>query len=129
MGKIFVSFSIDDPQSLSDIHAVKNEWKNSNYPMVPGHEIVGTVERVGEQVRKVKQGDQVGVGFIVDSCRQCGQCTYELLINEIDWNISLGQKNLEQHCIEGCAGTFNSTEMDRKTSTYGGNQGVDDSDN
>jgi uncharacterized zinc-type alcohol dehydrogenase-like protein len=44
--------------------------------MVPGHEIVGIVERVGDQVTKVKQGDRVGVGFIVDSCRQCNQCKY-----------------------------------------------------
>lgn len=44
--------------------------------MVPGHEIVGIVERVGDQVTKVKQGDHVGVGFIVDSCRQCNQCKY-----------------------------------------------------
>ena len=49
------------------------------------------------------------------------------LINEIDSNIFVGKKNLEQHCTEGCVGTFNSTEMDRKTTTYGGIQLVDDS--
>ncbi|CAF4865785.1 unnamed protein product, partial [Rotaria sp. Silwood1] len=103
-----------------DIHAVKNEWKNSKYPMVPGHEIVGIVEKVGDQVTKVKQGDHVGVGFIVNSCRQCNQCKYLSLIHEIDSNISVGKKNLEQHCTEGCVGTFNSTEMDKKTTTYGG---------
>ena len=71
MGKILVLFSVSFKQSFSDIHAVKNEWNNSNYPMVPGHEIVGIVERVGDQVTKVKQGDHVGVGFIVNSCHQC----------------------------------------------------------
>ena len=83
---------------------MKNEWKNSTYPMVPGHEIVGVVERVGNQVTKVKAGDHVGVGFLVNSCRQCEQCKIDL----------------EQHCIQGCAGTFNGTKMDRKTTTYGG---------
>jgi uncharacterized zinc-type alcohol dehydrogenase-like protein len=58
--------------------------------MVPGHEIVGIVERVGDQVTKVKQGDHVGVGFIVDSCRQCNQCKYlSTLFDETDASISV----------------------------------------
>lgn len=61
--------------SFSDIHTVKNEWQNSKYPLVPGHEIVGIVDQVGDQVTKVKQNDHVGVGFFVDSCRRCDSCT------------------------------------------------------
>jgi uncharacterized zinc-type alcohol dehydrogenase-like protein len=127
MGKNCILLPVFFKQSSSDIHAVKNEWKNSNYPMVPGHEIVGIVERVGDQVTKVKQGDHVGVGFMVNSCGQCNQCKYlSTLFDEIDSSISIGKENLEQHCTKGCAGTFNSTEMDRKTTTYGGMKLVND---
>jgi uncharacterized zinc-type alcohol dehydrogenase-like protein len=58
----------------SDLHMARNEWGNSVYPMVPGHEIVGRVSKVGAQVRKVREGDRAGVGVIVDSCRQCPNC-------------------------------------------------------
>jgi uncharacterized zinc-type alcohol dehydrogenase-like protein len=58
----------------SDLHQVKNEWQNSTYPMVPGHEIVGKIEKIGSAVTKFKVGDTVGVGCMVDSCRTCDSC-------------------------------------------------------
>ena len=58
----------------SDIHSVRNEWQNAVYPMVPGHEIIGRVAAVGSAVSRFKPGDLVGVGVIVDSCRQCASC-------------------------------------------------------
>ena len=58
----------------SDIHKARNEWNNSKFPMVPGHEITGIVEKVGAKVTKVQVGDHVGVGCLVDSCRQCHAC-------------------------------------------------------
>ena len=58
----------------SDIHSARNEWGNALYPMVPGHEIVGTVKAVGSAVKRFKPGDLVGVGVIVDSCRTCPSC-------------------------------------------------------
>ena len=91
----------------SDIHQAKNEWADTMpamYPMVPGHEIVGRVSRVGSEVSKFKEGELAGIGCFVDSCRQCEPCTH-------------GQ---EQFCIKGCAMTYNGTEMDRTTPTYGG---------
>lgn len=88
----------------SDIHQVRNEWGNATYPMVPGHEIIGRVVEVGGDVTKVKRGDLVGVGCFVDSCLECRFC----------------RADVEQFCEKGCAFTYNSTEMDRKTTTYGG---------
>jgi len=88
----------------SDIHQARDEWGNSTFPMVPGHEIVGRVTRVGPEVKGFKAGDRVGVGCMVDSCRTCPAC----------------QKDLEQFCQKGAAFTYNGTEMDRKTPTYGG---------
>ncbi len=88
----------------SDIHQVRNEWGNSVYPMVPGHEIVGTVKGVGKKVTRFKVGDLAGVGCLVDACRTCDSC----------------QQGLEQFCQTGAAMTYNGTEMDRKTPTYGG---------
>lgn len=88
----------------SDIHQVRSEWGGELFPMVPGHEIVGRVRRVGGQVRKFKEGELAGVGCMVDSCRSCGPC----------------QQGLEQFCEQGNAGTYNSTEMDRQTPTFGG---------
>jgi uncharacterized zinc-type alcohol dehydrogenase-like protein len=58
----------------SDIHMARDEWGGAVFPLVPGHEIVGTVAKVGDQVRKWKAGDTVGVGCFVDSCRQCEAC-------------------------------------------------------
>ena len=58
----------------SDIHQARNEWGNSIYPMVPGHEIVGVITKLGSGVNKFKVGDKVGVGCLVDSCRECPDC-------------------------------------------------------
>ncbi|KAF4402156.1 hypothetical protein G4B88_017668 [Cannabis sativa] len=62
----------------SDLHMVKNEWGNSTYPLVPGHEIVGVVTEVGSKVEKYKVGDKVGVGCMVGSCRSCDNCANDL---------------------------------------------------
>jgi alcohol dehydrogenase (NADP+) len=88
----------------SDIHQARDEWGGSMFPMVPGHEIVGKVTRVGRRVEKFKEGDLAGVGCMVDSCRVCEPC----------------RRDLEQFCENGAAMTYNGTEMDRKTPTYGG---------
>ncbi|HEU4774791.1 MAG TPA: NAD(P)-dependent alcohol dehydrogenase [Lysobacter sp.] len=89
----------------SDVHQVRAEWGNSGiFPMVPGHEIVGRVARVGEGVQRFKPGDAVGVGCFVDSCRHCGQC----------------RAGEEQYCSEGMTGTYNSRERDTGAPTYGG---------
>ena len=88
----------------SDIHQARNEWGNSIYPMVPGHEIVGRVTHVGSQVKKFKKNDIVGVGCFVDSCRNCDSC----------------QDGEEQFCKTHLALTYNGTEMDTVTPTFGG---------
>ncbi|MCY1008127.1 NAD(P)-dependent alcohol dehydrogenase [Nannocystis pusilla] len=88
----------------SDIMQVRNELGRSRYPLVPGHEIVGRVAHVGAEVTRVKAGDIVGVGGMVDSCRECFYC----------------HQGHEQFCQKGAASTYNGTEMDRKTVTYGG---------
>lgn len=89
----------------TDIHQVNNEWGGrSTYPMVPGHEITGTVTGVGPSVTRYKVGDRVGVGCFVDSCRKCGPCL----------------KGLEQYCVEGPILTYNSIERDGQTQTQGG---------
>jgi uncharacterized zinc-type alcohol dehydrogenase-like protein len=88
----------------SDIHQARGEWGNSTFPMVPGHEIVGRVRETGAKVKKFKAGDMAGVGCIVDSCRTCPNC----------------RAGAEQFCDKVAAFTYNGTEMDRKTPTYGG---------
>lgn len=88
----------------SDIHQARNEWMNSIYPMVPGHEIVGRVTEVGPDVSSFKVGDIAGVGCFVDSCGKCENC----------------KDGVEQFCKVHCAMTYNGTEMDEKTPTYGG---------
>ncbi len=88
----------------SDLHQARDEWGGSIFPMVPGHEIIGTIAAVGANVTKWKVGDTVGVGVFVDSCRTCPNC----LAGE------------EQYCDEGMTGTYNSLERDGKTPTYGG---------
>ena len=60
----------------SDLHTVRNDWGGTTYPIVPGHEIIGRVIEVGSEVRKFKVGDQVGVGCLVDSCRECEECKH-----------------------------------------------------
>jgi alcohol dehydrogenase (NADP+) len=87
----------------TDIHQVGDEWGGSKFPMVPGHEITGTVLQVGPKVTRYKAGDRVGVGCFVNSCRKCGPCS----------------KNLEQYCTEGMVTTYNGTEKDG-TPTQGG---------
>ncbi|XP_045809325.1 probable mannitol dehydrogenase [Trifolium pratense] len=62
----------------SDLHMVKNEWGNSIYPLVPGHEVAGEVTEVGSKVTKFKVGDRVGVGCMVNSCKSCQSCSDDL---------------------------------------------------
>ena len=88
----------------SDIHQARDEWSGGRFPMVPGHEIVGRVTRVGPKVTKFKVGDLAGVGCMVDSCGRCDPC----------------RRGTEQFCTQGAAWTYNSTEMDKTTPTYGG---------
>lgn len=88
----------------SDIHQVRDEWATGLFPMVPGHEIIGRVRQLGSKAKRLKVGDLVGVGCFVDSCRDCTPC----------------KDGFAQFCTRGCAFTYNSTEMDRKTRTYGG---------
>ncbi|MGK6315993.1 NAD(P)-dependent alcohol dehydrogenase [Neorhizobium sp. DT-125] len=87
----------------SDIHQARNEWGMSKYPMVPGHEIVGTVTAVGSSATKFKIGDRVGVGCFVDSCTQCAA-------RDLDY---------EQY-LPGLVQTYNDVEADGKTPTLGG---------
>ncbi len=75
----------------SDLHTARNEWKNTIYPSVPGHEIVGRVTAVGTKVSKFKLGDLAGVGCMVDSCQHCASCA----------------EGLEQYCESGFTGTYN----------------------
>jgi uncharacterized zinc-type alcohol dehydrogenase-like protein len=88
----------------SDLHQIRDEWGGSIFPMVPGHEIVGTVKKVGAHVKKFKAGDLAAVGCMVDSCRVCEEC----------------KNGLEQYCTgTGMVGTYNGREKDG-TPTYGG---------
>ena len=88
----------------SDIHQARDEWGGSIYPMVPGHEIVGRVSRVGAEVTGFKEGDLAGVGCFVDSCRVCANC----------------KEGSEQFCENHLVVTYNGTEKDEKTPTFGG---------
>jgi uncharacterized zinc-type alcohol dehydrogenase-like protein len=88
----------------SDLHTARNEWHNSVYPVVPGHEIVGRVTRVGDQVTKFKAGDMAAVGCMVDSCRECEYC----------------RRGDEQYCEPGNTLTYNSPDKYLNTQTYGG---------
>ena len=90
----------------SDIHQVRNEWGNSVFPMVPGHEIVGIVTQIGSAVSAFKVGDRVGVGCMVDSCRVCPDC----------------QDHLEQFCNQA-EFTYNSPDKHSGGTTYGGYSG------
>ncbi len=88
----------------SDIHQVREEWGTAQFPMVPGHEIVGTVTAVGSDVTKFKVGDIAGIGCFVDSC---GECEYCVAGND-HW------------CLDNSAYTYNGMERDGVTPTYGG---------
>ena len=87
----------------SDIHTARDEWGGTRFPVVPGHEIAGTVAAVGESVTRYAVGDRVGVGCFVDSCRECEPCR-------------LGE---EQYCERGNVGTYNAVGRDG-TPTHGG---------
>jgi alcohol dehydrogenase (NADP+) len=87
----------------SDLHQIKNDWFPGIFPMVPGHEIVGTIMAVGNEVTKFKTGELAGVGCMVDSCRTCKNC----------------EADLEQYCVNGNVGTYNSMGKDG-VPTYGG---------
>ncbi len=88
----------------SDLHQARDEWGGAIFPMVPGHEIVGTAVEVGQAVTLIRKGERVGVGCFVDSCRTCDQC----------------RKGLEQYCDGPIVFTYNSLEKDGATPTYGG---------
>ena len=88
----------------SDLHTARNEWRNTIYPIVPGHEIVGKVTNVGNHVTKFKVGDLAAVGCMVDSCRECEYC----------------KEGLEQFCEPGNTLTFNSPDEHLGGQTYGG---------
>lgn len=88
----------------SDLHSARNEWQNTIYPIVPGHEIVGRVTNVGGHVKKFKVGDLAAVGCMVDSCRECEYC----------------KEGLEQFCEPGNTLTFNSPDKYLGGQTYGG---------
>jgi len=88
----------------SDLHTARNEWHNTAYPSVPGHEIVGRVTAVGNLVSKFKVGDIAGVGCMVDSCQHCAPC----------------DAGLEQYCDNGFTGTYNGPEQGSGANTYGG---------
>jgi uncharacterized zinc-type alcohol dehydrogenase-like protein len=88
----------------SDLHQVRNEWQSTVYPLVPGHEIVGRVVKVGEQVSTFREGDLAGVGCMVDSCRTCPDC----------------REGLEQYCRNEITFTYNSPDKHTGERTYGG---------
>ncbi len=88
----------------SDLHHVRNDWGRGVYPMVPGHEIIGRVMKVGGDVTRFKPGDHVGVGCMVDSCRHCTAC----------------DQGLEQYCQEVPTYTYNSVDRHDHMPTYGG---------
>jgi uncharacterized zinc-type alcohol dehydrogenase-like protein len=88
----------------SDLHTVRSEWGGTKYPCVPGHEIVGKVSAVGNDVKGFQVGDTVGVGCMVDSCQHCPACA----------------EGLEQYCQSGFTGTYNGATPDAPGHTLGG---------
>ena len=98
----------------TDIHFIRNDFGMSSYPLVPGHEIVGKVSEIGSDVKKFKVGDTVGIGCLVDSCRECDNCKHDM----------------EQYCLNGATYTYGSPEKHGDGITYGGysNQIVCDED-
>ena len=87
----------------SDLHQIKNEWFPGIFPMVPGHEIVGKISKIGSEVKRFKENDLAGIGCLVDSCRTCENC----------------KGGLEQYCLNTNTGTYNSMGKDGLP-TYGG---------
>src|SRR5690606_3637797 len=88
----------------SDLHTARNEWNNTLYPSVPGHEIVGRVTADGSAVSRFKVGDVAGVGCLVDSCRSCSSCG----------------EGLEQYCENGFVGTYTAPPSAGGVTTRGG---------
>ncbi|NIF35108.1 NAD(P)-dependent alcohol dehydrogenase [Enterobacter sp. Tr-810] len=88
----------------SDLHQARNDWGFSEYPIVPGHEVIGRVVSAGDSVTKFKAGDLAGIGCMVDSCRECNPC----------------QQGLEQYCEEGNVQTYNGHDRHDHQPTYGG---------
>ena len=88
----------------TDIHFAKNDLGVTSYPFVPGHEIVGVVTAVGKKVKKFKEGELVGVGCMVDSCKECNSC----------------MESTEQFCEKGMTMTYNSPDLISGGMTYGG---------
>ena len=88
----------------SDVHQVNNDWNNTVYPCVPGHEIVGHVTAVGPAVTRYKPGDRVAVGCMVDSCGDCEAC----------------RQGQEQHCTQGLTATYNGKDRVTGENTLGG---------
>jgi len=88
----------------SDLHTARNDWGGTKYPAVPGHEIVGKITKIGNEVSKFKVGDLAGVGCIVDSCGTCESC----------------KQNLEQYCQTGFTGTYNGKDKHLGGHTFGG---------
>lgn len=88
----------------SDLHFARNEWGMTEFPVVPGHEILGRVTRVGSSVTKFKAGDLAAVGCLVDSCRACPSC----------------RQGLEQFCHEGPVFSYNGPDKHSGGMTFGG---------
>lgn len=88
----------------SDLHTARNDWGGTKYPAVPGHEIVGRITKVGDEVTKFKVGDLAGVGCLVDSCKECESC----------------KQDLEQYCLTGSTGTYNGNDQYLGGHTFGG---------
>ncbi|MDX2345817.1 MAG: NAD(P)-dependent alcohol dehydrogenase [Legionella sp.] len=88
----------------SDLHQINNDWGVSQYPMVPGHEIIGRITAIGDQVSEFSVGEMAGVGCMVDSCQQCQSCKH----------------HEEQFCESGSTQTYNSKDKHLDSVTYGG---------
>jgi len=88
----------------SDLHTARNDWGFTTYPVVPGHEIVGRVTKVGNEATKLKVGDFAAVGCLVDSCRTCSSC----------------EQDLEQYCLNGWVGTYGGHDKHLGGTTHGG---------
>lgn len=88
----------------TDLHFVNNDWGMTEYPVVPGHEIVGKVSAIGSDVTKFKIGDTAAIGCMVDSCGDCDYCS----------------NGLEQYCLNGFTTTYNGATEDNGGFTYGG---------